>query len=93
MVHFQTNFEKIPLAPPPAAPPGRCRALGRGYFSDYFEKALHFSEIFENRQSHIFKLAQMQLFQDFNNYRGTQDARKAGGREYTKRKTRMMVKK
>ena len=42
--------------------------------SDYFEKALHFSEIFENRQSHIFKLAQMQLFQDFNNYGATQDA-------------------
>ena len=32
-IHFQTNFEKILLAPPPAAPPGRCRALGRGIFS------------------------------------------------------------
>ena len=25
-------------------------------------------------QSHIFKLAQIQVFQNFNNYRGTQDA-------------------
>ena len=41
-VHFQTYFEKIPLAPPPAAPPGRCRALGRGIFQNLFENGPYF---------------------------------------------------
>ena len=34
ILYFQTDSEKIPLAPPPAAPPGRCLALGRGIFSE-----------------------------------------------------------
>ena len=44
-IHFQTHFEKIPLAPPPAAPPGRCRALGRGIFSKSVWKWTVFSNI------------------------------------------------
>ena len=31
------NFQKIPLAPPPAAHPGRCRALGGGIVQNVFE--------------------------------------------------------
>ena len=41
-VHFQTDFEKIPLAPPPAAPKGRCRALERGIFQNMFENEPYF---------------------------------------------------
>ena len=37
MVNFQACFERIPLSPSSAAPPGRCCALGRGYFSNMFE--------------------------------------------------------
>ena len=37
-VHFQTDFEKIPLAPPPAAPSGRRRARRREYVFKIFEK-------------------------------------------------------
>ena len=41
-VHFQTCFERIPLAPPPAVAPGRCRALGRGIFQNVFENGPYF---------------------------------------------------
>ena len=71
---FQKTSEKHTPGAAFGGAPGRCRALRRGYFSDDFEKALCVSEIFENWQSNNFKLAQMQLFQDVNNYGATQDA-------------------
>jgi len=35
------TLKKIPLAPPPAAPPGRCRAQGRGYYFKICLKMTH----------------------------------------------------
>ena len=35
MDNFQANFKKMSLAPPPTAPPERCRALESGYFSQF----------------------------------------------------------
>ena len=43
---FSKYFEKIPLAPPPAAPSGRRRAQRRGYFFKIFGKQIPFFKIF-----------------------------------------------
>ena len=45
MVHFQTDVGKIPLAPPPAAPPGHSRVLGGEYF---FKICLKMDRIFKH---------------------------------------------
>ena len=58
MVHFQTDVGTIPLAPPPAAPPGRCRALGRGIFKHLFENGPYLAHP-------IFKIAIGLVFQNF----------------------------
>jgi hypothetical protein len=42
---FSIYFEKIPLAPPPAAPSGRRRARRRGIFSKYVENKFIFQNI------------------------------------------------
>ena len=47
---FSNIFLSIPLAKPPAAPPGRCRPQGRGYFSQFVWKMIIFgSSYFQNR--------------------------------------------
>ena len=72
-VHFPTHFEKIPLAPPPAAPSGRRRARRRGYFFKIFGKQTpFFPNYFENRPIHIFLIDTFLCFQITIIYRGTQ---------------------
>ena len=56
-------FWKIPLAPPPAAPPGRCRALGRGYFFQNILKTYpNFQNILKIYQILFSKRAQIRIF-------------------------------
>ena len=75
MILFQTNVGKIPLAPPPAAPPGRgrriffkiCLKMDR-IFKHLFENGPIFKHLFENGPylAHpFFKLAIGPVFQTF----------------------------
>ena len=54
MVHFQTNFEKNTLPPPPAAPSGR----GGGIFQNMFENGPDLAHP-------IFEIAMWLVFENF----------------------------
>ncbi len=74
-VLFQNRLKTYPLPRArqrPGAPP---KAAPGVYFQTILKKYPIFQKLFENMQSHIFKLAQIQVFQNFNNYEGMQDAR------------------
>ena len=65
---FPKYLEKIPLAPPPAAPSGR----GGRIFSNIWKADAFFSKYLEKRPIHIFLIATARFFQITIIYKGTQ---------------------